>query len=103
MNRLWYCTPVIVRIASASTICGAQRLLHNPYFCYVQVAAFALRFVIVDCNIEDLGCSNANEIPVEMLLENICKTLLLFATVTHVCLRQTLTSCRMINHPVPIL
>ena len=100
MERLWSYTSVIVCIAGASTIYGAQRLLHNLYFCYVQVAAFAVRSVTIDCNIEELGCSNAAEIPVEMLLEDICKTLLLIATVTHVCLRQTLSSCRMKTHPV---
>ena len=47
---------------------SAQRLLHHFYFCYVQVAAFAVSYVTVDCNIEDLGCSNVAEIRVEVLL-----------------------------------
>ncbi len=74
---------------------SAQRLLHHFYFCYVQVAAFAVSYVTVDCNIEDLGCFNVAEIRVEVLLGEICKTLLPIATVTRVCLRQTLTFCRM--------
>ena len=82
--------PMILHTAGASTIYSAQRLLHNLYFCYVPIAAFAVLYVTVDCNIEDSDCLNAAEIPDNMLLGDICNTLLPIATVTRVYLRKRL-------------
>ena len=65
-----------LHIAGASKIYGAQRLLHNLRFCYIKLAASTVRSVTVDCNVKDLGCSNAAGVPVEMLQEDICQALL---------------------------
>ena len=94
-------SPGTLHTTGASTIYSAQRSLHKFY---VHVAAFAVLYVTVDCNIGDSDCSNAAEIPLAMLLGDMCNTLLPIATVTRVCLRkpsQVLRNRK--SHPIPIL
>ena len=89
---------------AALRFCMLQVLLALSGFSTIYISAMfrlqLLRCIVLPPTvIQELGCSNAAEIVVEMLLGDICKNLLPIATVTHVCLRQTLTSCRMEEAP----